>query len=1004
MNRTHTIIRLGLLMLLGMGHPATAVEVLTPEQERATFQLADGFQANLFASEELGVLNPMQMRWDAEGRLYVISTLAYPQLRPGEIPNDKIIRLEDTDGDGRADRSVVFADGLNIPTGLEVGDGGIYVGEQTDLVFLKDTDGDGKADVRKVILSGFGVGDTHQAINSFVWSPGGELLINQGDGIESRVETPWGVSGLFQAGVMRLRPRRLQLDPFLDDFMGPGNPWGVAFDDWGQTFVVDGAGGITFLSPAMMPVHHKRRLRQIGKPGGYCGIDMLGSRHLPDEFQGDYILGDFQQNRIRRYATVPNGAGFEVQWKEPIVVSRHRNFRPVDVRTGPDGAIYICDWYNSVICHQDDPFRHPDRDFTHGRIWRISRTDREPVPLPELRNAKTIELFKHLASPERWIRYQAKRVLAQRSLDEEWAAGLRDELMQLLGDHPDEHLLFEVIGALESTETVVPELLQRLVNAEDYRARAYAARVVGRWHDRMPGTLALLETLAHDSHSQVRMEAAVACAHVPNAHAAEVVAILADQEMDYDVDYAFSQALHHLKELWVPAFERGELSFGGRANRIAAVLERVSTSELLSIIRDLAKSPSAEPNTRFAILKTLARVGNEDDLANVLQAALKPAAMQHELLDELHATFESSARKPSGSLQPIAQLFESDKPAVRNTSLLLAGLWQERGLVDQLETISTNANNEPTTLHAAILALGHMRGERADALLRKLGTGGNQQQQFSAAIALSQDDPDFAARQMASVVKTHALDTDQITSLLHAFAARDGGLDQLAQQLDAVGLSAETSTRVLNVLNATGLANDNLLELLNRAAGISLSLPDYSKELVERLVSQIPGGDAERGAQIFHSQQTNCNKCHQIRGIGGQIGPELSGVGTTMPKDRLVQEVMWPQRHVKDGYQLEQVLTEDGEIFQGYMQKSRDRKHYYLRPLNAENVMRIAKKDVDEHDVVGSAMPENIVAALTPQQRIDLLAFLSQLGTPDGITGLPASRSDNQPDTAGASK
>ena len=241
------------LLLCGAHAVVAEVETLTPEEERRTFQVPDGFEVNLFAAEDMGVLNPMQMRWDADGNLYVISSLGYPQLRPGEKPNDRIIKLTDTDGDGVADRSSVFADGLYIPTGLEVGNGGLYVGEQTDLVFLKDVDGDGVVE-REVVLSGFGVGDTHQAINSFVWSPGGELYFDQGDGIESRVETPWGLSGLFQAGVMRFRPRRLQLDPFLDDFMGPGNPWGIAFDDWGQTFVVDGAGGVTFLSPAMMPV------------------------------------------------------------------------------------------------------------------------------------------------------------------------------------------------------------------------------------------------------------------------------------------------------------------------------------------------------------------------------------------------------------------------------------------------------------------------------------------------------------------------------------------------------------------------------------------------------------------------------------------------------------------------------------------------------------------------------------------------------------------------------
>ena len=152
----------------------------SPGDELKAFKPAEGFAVNLFASEELGVANPLTIRWDAKGRMYVACTWSYPHLKPGEIPNDKIIQLTDTNGDGQADRSTVFADGLNIPTGLETADGGVYVGQATDLLFLRDLDDDGHADERQVLLSGFGTGDTHQAINSFTWSPGWRAVLLPG--------------------------------------------------------------------------------------------------------------------------------------------------------------------------------------------------------------------------------------------------------------------------------------------------------------------------------------------------------------------------------------------------------------------------------------------------------------------------------------------------------------------------------------------------------------------------------------------------------------------------------------------------------------------------------------------------------------------------------------------------------------------------------------------------------------------------------------------------------
>jgi putative membrane-bound dehydrogenase-like protein len=186
----------------------------SPEEEQASFTLADGYRVNLFASEKDGVTKPTQIAWDERGRMYVACSPTYPQPESGRPPHDFILRLEDSNADGTADRATRFADGLNMVQGVEPGDGGVYVCDFDQIIHLRDSKGDGHADERRVVFSGFGIGDTHQLVNSITHGPDGSLWFTQGLHAFSRVETPWGIARLDRAGVWRLRPRTLRLDGF----------------------------------------------------------------------------------------------------------------------------------------------------------------------------------------------------------------------------------------------------------------------------------------------------------------------------------------------------------------------------------------------------------------------------------------------------------------------------------------------------------------------------------------------------------------------------------------------------------------------------------------------------------------------------------------------------------------------------------------------------------------------------------------------------------------------
>lgn len=960
------------------------------EAQLSSFQIDDGFEVNLFASEAMGVVNPIAIRWDPRGRLWVACTIVYPQIKPGAKPNDYVIILEDVDQDGVADRSTRFAEGLNIPTGMELGEGGLYIGQGTELVHLRDTDGDDRADERRVVLSGFGNGDSHQTNNSFVWSPGGELFSCQGDGIESRVETPWGISSLFQAGVWRLRPKTLQLHGLLDDFMGPGNPWGVAFDDWGQSLVIDGAGGVSFLSPAQLPSKHKLRLPRIGRPGGYCGIDGVGSVHMPEHYQGDFLIGDYHKNTVSRFAIREAGSGYSVQWKKPILRSSHKNFRPIDIRQGPDGAMYIADWYNLVICHQDASYRHPGRDRTHGRIWRVSVKGGTKVARRKLSGTDLATTVDALRSPERWERYQAKRVLADADRDAA-AKALRDWVVMLDPKASGyEHALFEALGAFETIEVVDRETLERLLGAKDHRARAYAARTVGRWSARLDAPLELLARSIQDEHPLVRMEALVACSAVGDPHAIEVVAMAVDRPMDRFVEYSFTQAVHHLAPHWRPALERGQLSFGANSRRLAAVLRHVGGNRLVESIRSLAKSEEIDAEARRGLLRTLVSVGEPKDLALALarstygEGAKYDAVTHAKVLGDLAEVGEQRDTRPAGDPAPVLRELVRGEGSTRNAAIRLTGVWSVQQLTDDIVEIARSGEVDTATRAESIRALSRFGGDDARSVLEKLaGAGGDVSVRTAAIVGLCGVDVEAASKHAVRILADEDVRDLDFEAILEAFLGRKDGAGRLAAALGKSEVSPDVGELGLRVLGSSGRLATPLAEVFREAGGARGASREYSPGLVIELTRAVlDRGDAARGELVFRSAKANCHSCHMIGGAGGWIGPDLGSVGTTLPIDRVIEEVLWPSRHVKEGYTAHLVVTNRGTVHQGYEEKTRDKSTLLLREFQSGSTLRFGKESIVSRTEVGSTMPDDVTGRLSEKEQLDLLRFLTQLGRP----------------------
>lgn len=571
-------------MNLLTGDPAEAVKHLHP---------ADGFEIQLFASEkDFPLHNPVSLAFDAQGRLWVVTMPSYPHYLPGETPNDKLIILEDTDGDGRADKHTVFADKLYVPTGFEIGDGGAYIAAQPSLIFARDVDGDDVADERITLLHGFGTEDSHHSISAFTWGPGGALYMHEGIFHNSQVETPYGPVRLKDAGIFRYRPKTHRLEVFVSYPFS--NPWGHVFDYWGQNFIADASGGRNHYGlPITGHVDHPRKhprvriLTSIVRPSAGCEI--VSSRHFPESMQGNFLVNNcigFQG--IKQHRLIEDGSGFTAEEVEPLVYSSDINFRPVDLQFGPDGALYLVDWFNPLIGHMQYSLRDERRDHHHGRIWRITYKKRSLLTPPRIAGETIPVLLNLLKSYEDRTRYRVRRELRERPRADvatgidQWVAGLNPT------DPHYEHHLLEALWVSQTVHIVKPGLLQKLLRARDYHARAAATRVLRYWRDQVEHSLGWLKVQIADEHPRVRLEAVVALSHFRTAEAVTIALETLNHPMDYYLEYGLQETIATLEPYWKPVLAAGKPFAAENPQSLRYLVDRLPTVEL-------RKLPLSEP-------------------------------------------------------------------------------------------------------------------------------------------------------------------------------------------------------------------------------------------------------------------------------------------------------------------------------------------------------------------------------------------------------------------------
>jgi mono/diheme cytochrome c family protein/glucose/arabinose dehydrogenase len=533
-------------------------EYLYGDDALASFTTAPGYKIELFASEKEfpNLANPVQIAFDNQGRLWVATMPTYPHWRPGDPkPNDKLLIYEDTDNDGKADKEIVFADRLHLPTGFEISHNGVYVAQGNHLVLLRDTNGDDKADDRQIVLSGFDDHDTHHVISAFCADPSGAIYMGEGTFLHSNIETAYGPVRSSNGGFFRYSPQRNHLERTAR--LSIPNPWGIAFDDYGQPFFLETSDpDLHWMTPGSVKVDYGQFcpkppaiLENSQRVRPTSGLEFVSSRHFPDEVQGDIILGNtIGFLGLKQHQILESESGYQAKHRHDLLTSTDGNFRPVDHEFAPDGSLYLCDWHNVLVGHMQHSARDPLRDHKHGRIYRITYPARPLIEPAQIHQASLETLFENLTLPEYRTRYRTRRELRSRDPKEvipalqQWIDSLDPSNLE-----KHQHHLLEALWVSWGLDQVNVGVLSTLLIAPDLRVRAAAVEVLRSNRDEIEDSTAMLKHFASDKSSRVRLQTAVAASWLDPKIGLPILAEIEKHPVDKWLQPVLETATSHLK-------------------------------------------------------------------------------------------------------------------------------------------------------------------------------------------------------------------------------------------------------------------------------------------------------------------------------------------------------------------------------------------------------------------------------------------------------------------------
>ena len=945
---------------------------LSPAEAIAKMTVPEGFAVELVASEP-DIVNPVAMTFDERGRIWVTESLEYPRREPGP-GQDRVQVLEDTDGDGRADRFSIFADGLNIPSGIAVGAGGVWVANSPDILFMQDTDGDGKADKQEVVVTGFGRADTHELPNSLTWGPDGWLYGLNGVFNPSHVEYRGKVYD-FTCALFRIHPRTRDFELFAE---GTSNPWGVAFDREGSAFVsacvIDHLWHLTETG-----YYHRQggpyppftwKLDSIVKhrhqQAAYCGIHYFDSDAYPEPFREKLYMGNIHGNSINSDSLERDGSTYVGTPNDDFLSANDAWFMPVVQKTGPDGCLYILDWYDRYHCYQDANRDPKGIDRLKGRLYRVRYRNTPRAGQFDLTRESDDKLIARLGSPNIFYRDLAQRLL--------WERGSRttlEKLQRLVLDDGEPrkarlHALWSLIGAGPLDRKFHQELLRH----PDATFRAWGVRAAGNQHQVDSSLRDQVIALVDDPSRDVLLQVVIAARKLQGVDALDLLyRALANAGDDKLIPHIVWQNVHPLLETegerFVALVKKRPVS---EQPHVASIMPRV-------LERLLGRS-DPDPRPVAALLEFLL-VGEDADaaLAGKCLAMLAGKIQSHELtgmrLEQLRAALDPM-------IMPVLNGVNSP---LHFDAALLAAAWKDENAVAYLRKVLISAQEpEGRRLQAlgALVAAGDR--ELLEEAARLLADNEHTSVEFRRRVldALGRAESPAIADLVLAVYPT--MEPDLKPEAIELLTGRAAWSKALFKAVADKRVSAD-ALNLNQVRKLLASKDTELVSLVQATWGTLRSERNPQREQViaqMRTLLRQTTGNAHRGQEVFKKV---CGQCHKIYGEGQDVGPDITVNGRSS-FEQLLSNVFDPSLVIGAAYQARTVVTADGRVMTGLVAEDNDQR--VVLKVQGGKLETIARGDIEQMETSKlSLMPENLEQQLKPEEIADLFAFITLDKPPD---------------------